>query len=171
MIEALEPRLLLTAAAAPELYVPYLPPQFFLSQPGGYLSDPSSGEAIDIAMSYLAGQADLLQVQPADILQSAVTNLYTSADTGVTHIYLRQQLGGLDVINANLSINIAADGSPEELSGSLQNKNRLYVELKGPGPEIEHALGALSGLVALSKEDKDISELLILNFSKRRIHH
>jgi hypothetical protein len=119
VIEALEPRLLLTGATGADLSVPFLPPQFFLSQPGGYLTGPSPGEPLDVAMAYLAGHADTLGLQPADILQSAVTDLYTSADTGVTHIYLRQQFGGLDVINANISVNVTADGRVLNVGGGF----------------------------------------------------
>lgn len=50
---------------------------------------------------------------------------------------------------------IVADGSPEELSGRLQNKNRLYVELKGASDEVESALGGLTGLSALTRENKN----------------
>ena len=119
VIEALEPRLLLTGTAGADLSVPYLPSQFFLSQPEGYLSDPSPGEPLDVAMAYLAIHAYMLALQPADILQSVVTDFYTSADTGVSHIYLRQQLGGLDVINANISVNVTADGRVLNIGGGF----------------------------------------------------
>jgi hypothetical protein len=119
IIEALEARLLLTGAADGGLSVPFLPPQFFLWQAGGYLSDPSPGEPLDVAMAYLASHAGLFALDPADILQSAVTDLYTSADTGVTHIYLRQQFGGLEVVNANMSVNVTADGRVLNVGGGF----------------------------------------------------
>ena len=119
VIEALEPRLLLTGTADAGLSAPYLPPQFFLSQPGGYLSDPSPSKPLDVATAYLTGHAGMLGLQPADILDSAVTDLYASADTGITHIYLRQQLDGLDVINANISVNVTADGRVLNVGGGF----------------------------------------------------
>ncbi|MBI5882221.1 MAG: ATP-binding cassette domain-containing protein [Elusimicrobia bacterium] len=45
---------------------------------------------------------------------------------------------------------IAADGTPDELSGSLQNKNRLHLSLKGPAEGIRQALQGLPGVAAVS---------------------
>ncbi len=119
VIEALEPRLLLTATAEACLAEPYMPEQFFLSRPGGYMSDPSSGEPLDVAMAYLTSHAGLLGLQPADFQQVSITDLYVSSDTGVAHIYLRQQLSGLDVVNANISINVTADGRVLNVGGGF----------------------------------------------------
>ncbi|MBV9080881.1 MAG: ATP-binding cassette domain-containing protein [Elusimicrobia bacterium] len=44
---------------------------------------------------------------------------------------------------------IVADGEPGSLSGTVQNKNRLYVALKGPRAEIETELGRLSGVTSV----------------------
>ena len=41
---------------------------------------------------------------------------------------------------------IAADGTPNDLAGNLQNMTRLFVVLKGPQQEIKNALGSLEGL-------------------------
>ncbi|MFA6318503.1 MAG: ATP-binding cassette domain-containing protein [Elusimicrobiota bacterium] len=45
---------------------------------------------------------------------------------------------------------IAADGTPDELSGSLQNKNRLHLALKGPTDQFRPALEALPGALAVT---------------------
>ncbi len=45
---------------------------------------------------------------------------------------------------------IAADGSPEQLSGNLQNRTRLHVELKGPEDEIRRELAGLPGASAVT---------------------
>jgi ABC-2 type transport system ATP-binding protein len=44
---------------------------------------------------------------------------------------------------------IAADGTPNDLAGSLQNVNRLYVSLRGPKEEVESELKALNGVSRL----------------------
>ncbi|KAJ1969669.1 hypothetical protein IWQ62_000477 [Dispira parvispora] len=36
----------------------------------------------------------------------SVTNVYTSRDTGITHVYLRQRINGEEVNNANMNVNI-----------------------------------------------------------------
>ncbi len=57
---------------------------------------------------------------------------------------------------------IAADGSPDELSGNLQNRKRLYVELKGPPPDVAEALGRLPGLESISPRESDGEKGFIL---------
>ncbi len=41
---------------------------------------------------------------------------------------------------------IVADGTPESLSGDLQDRNRLFVALKGPASEVSQALGRIQGV-------------------------
>jgi ABC-2 type transport system ATP-binding protein len=41
---------------------------------------------------------------------------------------------------------IVGDGTPEDLTGSTQNANRLFVALKGPRERVESSLGSLEGL-------------------------
>jgi ABC-2 type transport system ATP-binding protein len=47
---------------------------------------------------------------------------------------------------------IVADGTPGELSGSMQNKSRLFVTLKGPRDEVRKELAALSGVDQVSAD-------------------
>lgn len=44
---------------------------------------------------------------------------------------------------------IAADGTPSDLAGSLQNVTRLYVALRGPRADVEQELGRLEGVSRL----------------------
>jgi ABC-2 type transport system ATP-binding protein len=53
------------------------------------------------------------------------------------------------IINAG---QIVADGSPDELSGELQNRNLLWVGLKGPQEKISQALGQVSGVLSVRLE-------------------
>ena len=119
VMEALEPRLLLSSTAGAALPAPYLPEQFFLSQPGGYLTEAAAGDPLDIAIAYLTDHADRLGLGGQDILQSIVTDHYVSSDTGVTHIYLRQRLNGLEIVNSNISVNITADGRVLNVGGGF----------------------------------------------------
>jgi len=41
---------------------------------------------------------------------------------------------------------IVADGSPDDLAGSIQNLNRLFISLKGPKDDVEKALAGLPGV-------------------------
>lgn len=53
------------------------------------------------------------------------------------------------IINAG---RIVADGAPADIAGRLQNKNRLFVDLKGPREPVESSLRGLPGVNALKRE-------------------
>ncbi|MGB0385397.1 MAG: choice-of-anchor B family protein [Ardenticatenaceae bacterium] len=77
----------------------------------GFLTGPNEGEPLEIALEYLDKNRASLGLTSDDLADVVVTDQYTSQHNGVTHIYLRQRHGGIEVFDANLNINIAADGS------------------------------------------------------------
>ena len=118
-LELLEERTLLSVGGTAVVGATYLPPRHELSELGGYLTGPSSGDPLDIAMTYLTSHAERLGLSSADIVQSVVTDEYASTDTGMTHIYLRQELNGLPIVNANINVNVTADGRVLNVSGGF----------------------------------------------------
>ncbi|MCX5658731.1 MAG: hypothetical protein NTW19_03290, partial [Planctomycetota bacterium] len=88
----------------------YLPAQRRLNKPGAFLTGPTSGAPLDIARAYLEKHAMELGLSVADLRSAKVTNQYTDEGTGITHIYMRQMSRGLEVMNADLSVNITAKG-------------------------------------------------------------
>src|SRR5262249_19236415 len=47
---------------------------------------------------------------PADLNDPVVTSQYTDDDTGITHLYLRQRVNGLEVAYADLDVSLTAQG-------------------------------------------------------------
>ena len=88
----------------------YFPPQSQLFESGGYLSAPSNDEPLEIALDFLSDNAADLGFDPADLENALITDHYVSSHTGVTHIYLRQTYGGLEITGADININVTADG-------------------------------------------------------------
>ena len=118
----------LSGSDAADPFVPYLPEQHYLFESGGYLTEASAGEPLDIAMGYLTSHAAQLGLASEDFAQSTVTNLYTSADTGITHIYLRQMVNGLEIDNANISVNVTADGRILNIGGGFVSLQGLAAQ-------------------------------------------
>ncbi len=80
------------------------------SAPGQYLSGPASGDALDIALGYLTGHRQELGLTAQDFEDHVVSDRYVSKHTGVTHVYLQQRLGGVEVWNGLLNVNVTRDG-------------------------------------------------------------
>jgi extracellular elastinolytic metalloproteinase len=101
-VENLEARVVLTA--------PYLPPSYMQVNPTGLLTGPAQGEPLGIALDYLDAHASDFGLTAADLTDPAVTSQYTDSDTGVTHIYLRQRVNGLEVAYADLDVSLTSAG-------------------------------------------------------------
>jgi hypothetical protein len=78
--------------------------------PVGFLTGPTSGDPLEIALRYLHAHASSVGLTEGDLDGLAVTDRYVSAHTGVTHIYLRQRIGGVEVFNGNINVNVTSDG-------------------------------------------------------------
>jgi hypothetical protein len=141
--EALEIRNLLTANPL------YLPPQFHLFEQGGYLTPPASGDPLAIALDYLNSHAGDLGLMPSDLRDVKVTSAYVSAGTGVTNIYLRQTVSGLEVMYADLGIHVTPQGEVINVGGGFVPglNAQLDADLLSLTPTIS-AAEAVSGAAA-----------------------
>ena len=88
----------------------FVPKSTFLYRSGTYLSKAAAGKPLDIALNYFRANANAFNITAADIGTPMVTDQYTDTDTGMTHIYLRQQVNGLEIANANANFNVRSDG-------------------------------------------------------------
>ena len=164
-VETLERRQLLSAASAapehradrgadghdehhgPELPV-YLPARHELINPGGYLSAPRAGAPLDVARAFLTDRAADLGVTPADVAAAEVTDLYTTPDTGVTHVYLRQTLNDLPIVNAVMNVNVAADGRVLNVGGGFVSAPKAAAPGADRARAVRPATAAVSAAAA-----------------------
>ena len=98
----------------------YAPEHIVLSQAreGQFLTGPAAGDAYKIALDFITREKDQLSLNGAD-LNFVVTDRYTSAHTGVTHLYFQQQVNGLLVRDAFINVNVTADGRILNLGSSF----------------------------------------------------
>lgn len=121
-----------------------------LFNPRSFLSGPSSALPLDIAVDYLTEHAEDLGIDPTTpetfLDNFVVTNQYVSQHTGVTHIYLGETFDGLDVVNADINVNIAADGEVINVGSSAVSTMGLQPQ----GPDFDLQLTASDALSALA---------------------
>ncbi|HEY1012234.1 MAG TPA: M36 family metallopeptidase, partial [Herpetosiphonaceae bacterium] len=102
----------------------------------GFLSEAKSGDALAISLDYLRQNAATYGLTAADLASLRVSDRYVSDHTGVTHIYLTQQLNGIDVSNGILNINVMPDGRILNLG------NRFVGDLAGKANVTKPTLSA-----------------------------
>ncbi|MCB1090799.1 MAG: M36 family metallopeptidase, partial [Verrucomicrobiae bacterium] len=77
-----------------------------------YLDGPSGSDPRAIALGYLRGQVGGEEgFVPEDFSEAKVTDQSVSKHNGVTHVYFRQSLGGIEVYNGDANANVAKDGT------------------------------------------------------------
>ncbi|MCA9247386.1 MAG: M36 family metallopeptidase, partial [Planctomycetales bacterium] len=96
-----------------------LPTQTHLQNLGGTLSAPQLGSPQQIASLYLQNNAAQLGLSSADVSLGVVSDFYTSEHTGVSHVYFRQMLHGLEVVNADINVNISPQGEVLSVGSSF----------------------------------------------------
>ena len=89
----------------------YRPNTVSRGTPGEPARGPSTGQPVDIALTYLRAQRADFGLTEADLKDVTITSSYTSAHNGVTHVYLRQRYEGIDVYAAEANVNVLRDGS------------------------------------------------------------
>ena len=113
----------------------------------GFLTGPSSEDALELALGYVRGDAQQLGVTGADLGDLVVTDRYVSRHTGVTHVYLRQRLHGIDVFGGVANVNVAKDGSIVNVGNRLVPDLAASATSRAPGESAASAVaGAAEGL-------------------------
>src|SRR5262245_22326537 len=81
-----------------------------------FLTGPNTGSPREIALSYVRQHGPSLGLAAPDE-DLVVTDQYTTEHNGVTHIYLRQAIGGIEVLGTEVNVNVARDGSVMNAGG------------------------------------------------------
>lgn len=127
-----------------------------------FVSGPTSGSAVDIAVGYLDAHKSELSLTAADIADFAVSDAYRSAHNGVTHVYLQQRLGGIEVVNGIFNVNVMSDGRIVNFG------NRFVTNLAGNAsalsPQIEHedAITSAADYLGLSLDRSELRFIEVL---------
>lgn len=81
-------------------------------QPAGqFLTGPTAGDPLAIALDYLQREAAKLGLTADDLADMVVTDRYVTQRTGVTHLFLQQRYHGITVFNAVINVNISRNGA------------------------------------------------------------
>lgn len=76
----------------------------------GFSASAWSQNAVQTAMHHLRVNRTAFNLSYNDLNDLIVTDNYTSKQSGITYVYLRQAWKGIGIYNANLNVNITSDG-------------------------------------------------------------
>jgi hypothetical protein len=72
---------------------------------------------VDAARQHLQAEARHLEVPAGAAASARVTSAYTSPSTGLTHVYFRQTIDGIDVLYGDVSVTLRPDASVLHAAG------------------------------------------------------
>ena len=134
--------LLLLAAADPAL-----------GQARGYPTRARSGEPLQIALDHLETDRARLGLESDDLDALAVDDRYLARRTGITHLYLKQRVDGIDVFGGNVTMAVDRDGRiltrGERLVRNLQGRIGARQPTIGAAEAVARAADHL-GIAALA---------------------
>ncbi|MCX2741097.1 T9SS-dependent M36 family metallopeptidase [Pontibacter anaerobius] len=105
--------------------------------------------ALDVALQHIDQTKAEYNLTPADISDYVVTDKYTSTNNGITHIYLRQRHNGIEVVDANININIDKDGNVINMGNRFIPNLRAAIKGSAAGMAPEQAVRAAASHLKL----------------------
>ncbi|MEM9598630.1 MAG: M36 family metallopeptidase, partial [Acidobacteriota bacterium] len=121
--------------------------------PVRFLTGPQAGEPVDLALGYLNANREAFGLSASDLADMVIVDHYRTRHNGVTHVYLRQRLDGVEVWNGDININVARDGSIINLGNRFVSDLAGRAVSRSPGIDAETAVQRAAthlGLVARS---------------------
>ncbi len=79
-------------------------------RPIGFLTPPDPGDPLRLARRYVRENHGALGLEAADLQDWILTDRTVTRHTGLTHLYFRQRLAGIEVRGGTLSVSVTADG-------------------------------------------------------------
>lgn len=117
-----------------------------------FLTGPAAGDPLTIALDYLSRSGESVGFSARDVGRLIVTDRYTSAQGGATHIYLRQEFNGLEVTESDINVNVASDGSIISVGGRFSPAISALEETGEPAPLLTQAEAVAAAAAALGYE-------------------
>ena len=109
----------------------------------------AQGTPRDIAVQHLSARATALGLTADDLVGKVVTDEYRSANNGITHVHFRQKLGGIEVANGTIIVNVGPGGRVLSVGNRFVGNLSARVTVRQPGIDPETAIRAAAEALGL----------------------
>lgn len=125
-----------------------------------FLTGPNSGNPLDIALAYIEANKQKLSLTASDLSDIVLTDQYTDADTGTTHLYFQQRHKGIGVYNGTLDVNVASNGSVINVGNRFVSNLASAVNASSPGRGPEQGVKDAAKELGLDlRQDPQVEEM------------
>lgn len=136
----------------------YRRPTVTRGSPARPLTTPAAGRAVDRAKHFVRDEAPRLGLSAPQVDDLLVTGESKSAHTGVSHVFLRQRLDGLEVVGADANLSVGADGAVLTFGHSLFPDVASTANRRAPALGAAEAVTAAAASVDLTLEGLAIAD-------------
>ncbi|KAJ1939356.1 hypothetical protein EC988_007333, partial [Linderina pennispora] len=135
---------------------------------GGSKKDSAVKSKADIAVAYLAKNHKI----PAENIK--ITDAYTDARSGITHVYARQTNDGVDVANGLANVNVDSKGriissshsfASTDALGKVKRSNGSLVARASDDASLKNAFKSLNDYVKTAVSDSDLNKISVASTS------
>ncbi|MET4105557.1 T9SS-dependent M36 family metallopeptidase [Hymenobacter sp. UYP22] len=105
---------------------------------------------LDQALGALKARQAKLGLKTADLTDAAVTSQYTDKSNGVTHVYLRQRVQGIEVYGAVADVHLSQSGKVADLHSSFLPNAATQARNAAPSLTAEQAVAAAAKALGMS---------------------
>ena len=101
----------------------------------------------------LAGEASALGLTAADVADFAVTDVVPSRHNGLTHVYLRQRVNGLEIVGAEMNLSFKRNGETFTRVGSFVGNvaSRAAEAGSEPALSVDEAIASAASALGLAE--------------------
>jgi extracellular elastinolytic metalloproteinase len=85
----------------------------------------AQGDPVKVARDWIRDNREALGLRQSDIADLTVSDSYTDADSGVSHVYFAQRHKGVEIFNALLNVTVTGDGK------ATASASRLFTDAAG----------------------------------------
>ncbi|HEY3176922.1 MAG TPA: M36 family metallopeptidase [Candidatus Polarisedimenticolia bacterium] len=117
--------------------------------PQKFLTNPVSGDPVDIAQGYVRNNRAALGLTEADLRDIVIRDRYRTEHNGVTHIYIAQTLRGIEVFNGLINVNVTKDGRIANLGNRFVADLARSAGTRAPALTAEEAIGRVAARLGL----------------------
>lgn len=122
---------------------------------GGFLTAPAAGDPANIAMEYLKTHQEELGLESGDLAELVLSYRYETESIGVTHLFFKQHLDGIEVVNGDLNVNVDPQGRIINLGNRLVGALHDKAEARAPALQPEDAVMSAAGHLGLDPVKAD----------------
>jgi extracellular elastinolytic metalloproteinase len=134
----------------PEQKRGYKRPTISQGSPARPLTRPAGGRPADLSKDYIREHGNEVDLTAEDVADVVVTSETKSRHTGITHVYLRQRVDGLEVFGADSNFNVGADGALLSFGTSFLPEVRQAINRTSPEIGAVDAASAAAAHVGLN---------------------